>query len=689
MEELSVSGNAPASLRHLYWPTGGRVFSSPQNLSSVLSTLGPQLASITLGPAHSYVLSSTYDFSSMQLLETLDMETQVVDSLVMSGLSALPNLKRFRLIVGDPIGLDTFPALQEATFLREESAYIAVTESWKYWKVPPTLVSLFIEFPSFNIYYGEYVTFAFDPNSIVPTSLKRLDVRFWSPYNLTELVLPPALEKFTMDGATTMYPFYWEQPLPTSLRHLELSAVSNWILPHSPSDCINLETLEFPSGGPYDQDPEVQSIPPLAKLTKLKTFKLSAGYQAPGIIESWLCDSLSNTLAGDPTDYGLRLETFEVSAGGSGDPFLQVFNRTCFATLGSYSNITTFRLNIANYEERLNITHSLPGGPSIREIVLRNGRGLAIDSWESVMLKWPNLRVLDFGGVLFNADPQDPAEFPGQEIVDVLDSSPLVCGRSGAPLDCINWSDTLGTFKMNLTSLTGTIPATFFEGLPNLANLSLADTQVNGSFPISNLYNVEYVDISYTYIDSFPLDIEWTNKRQQNQIRFLKLKTLNMDNTAITQWPTDDAFMSMNNLKYVSFRSTLGSSRTRVPQFWAVHPTLEHFDAASSNFEGTIPNLITSPNLKAIPLGDSGACGALPELYTRLDLDFVDMSYAGFRGTIPSSWSQFLAAKISLDLSHSFLEGDIPDNFIALPRATCVPYSPWGREIRQIILLSI
>ncbi|KAG6700404.1 hypothetical protein I3842_08G110900 [Carya illinoinensis] len=357
------------------------------------------------------------------------------------------------------------------------------------------------------------------------------------------------------------------------------------------------------------------------------------------------------------------------------------------------------------------ISCSLDNSSSLFKLQYLQNLNLAYNNFSSSEIpseinKLSNLVYLNLSNACFQG--QIPITISHLKGLVSLDLSTDVYYYSFLKLDNPN----LNMLVENLSKLTELYLDALSFSLPNLRVLSLSDCYLSGPFDpsLANLESLSVIDISDNNL-SAPIPDFFADFRNLTTLIFSGSSLNGKFPEKIFQIPTLQMIDLSNNDQLEGFLPEFpsnGSLQTlflgetnfsgslpygEIPKSMANLTKLFHLDMSWNRFNGSIPSLIMSKNLKTIDLCNNNLTGQISS--TRwvdlLNLETLDLSYNSLEGSIPVSFfslpslqnlylqnnrfsgqvDEFSTAPSyllsDLHLSHNNLEGQIPMSVFKLP----------------------
>ncbi|URD84973.1 LRR receptor-like serine threonine-protein kinase [Musa troglodytarum] len=273
---------------------------------------------------------------------------------------------------------------------------------------------------------------------------------------------------------------------------------------------------------------------------------------------------------------------------------------------------------------------------------------------------------------------------------------------SGSFPDWLGNIKNLKSLDLSSNSLCGSVPASI-GNLSLLQHLSLGSNDLNGTISkddLANLSSLEYLDISYNFIElnksddwippfqlqSLSMDFcqigptpqfpQWL--RTQTTLRQLQLSSAGIKDMFFDRLPSSLEYL---DLSYNSLHGSLPASLGNLSM-------LRSLDLGSNNLNEAFPNWLPS-GLRYLYLSDNKITGEVPQFFPKLkylylsnnsfsgnlspritntmpSLQWFDLSMNNMSGEIPFSYWKTSSNLLLLDLSSNKLVGGVPDSLCNL-----------------------
>ncbi|URD84982.1 LRR receptor-like serine threonine-protein kinase [Musa troglodytarum] len=255
--------------------------------------------------------------------------------------------------------------------------------------------------------------------------------------------------------------------------------------------------------------------------------------------------------------------------------------------------------------------------------------------------KLTSLKALDLSGTqLSGSFPDWLGNIKNLKSLDL--SSNSLCGSVPASIGNLSL---LQHLSLGSNDLNGTISKGIGQ-LKSLVDLDLHENSLSLSEDdLANLSSLEYLDISYNFIELNKSD-DW--------IPPFQLQSLSMDFCQIGPTP------QFPQLKYL-YLSNNSFSGNLSPRITNTMPSLQWFDLSMNNMSGEIPfSYCQLRNLEGLQLYENNLSRVIPNCWkTSSNLLLLDLSSNKLVGGVPDSLCNLQMLE-SLHLSHNNLSGQIP-----------------------------
>ncbi|URD84980.1 LRR receptor-like serine threonine-protein kinase [Musa troglodytarum] len=226
---------------------------------------------------------------------------------------------------------------------------------------------------------------------------------------------------------------------------------------------------------------------------------------------------------------------------------------------------------------------------------------------------------------------------------------------SGSFPDWLGNIKNLKSLDLSSNSLCGSVPASI-GNLSLLQHLSLGSNDLNGTISkddLANLSSLEYLDISYNFIELNKSD-DW--------IPPFQLQSLSMDFCQIGPTPQFPQWLrTQTTLRQLQ----LSSAGIKDMFFDRLPSSLEYLDLSYNSLHGSLPaSLGNLSMLRSLDLSDNKITGEVPQFFPKLK--YLYLSNNSFSGNLSPRITNTMPSLQWFDLSMNNMSGEIPFSYCQL-----------------------
>ncbi|URD84987.1 LRR receptor-like serine threonine-protein kinase [Musa troglodytarum] len=225
---------------------------------------------------------------------------------------------------------------------------------------------------------------------------------------------------------------------------------------------------------------------------------------------------------------------------------------------------------------------------------------------------------------------------------------------SGSFPDWLGNIKNLKSLDLSSNSLCGSVPASI-GNLSLLQHLSLGSNDLNGTISkddLANLSSLEYLDISYNFIELNKSD-DW--------IPPFQLQSLSMDFCQIGPTPQFPQWLrTQTTLRQLQ----LSSAGIKDMFFDRLPSSLEYLDLSYNSLHGSLPASLGNLCLRYLYLSDNKITGEVPQFFPKLK--YLYLSNNSFSGNLSPRITNTMPSLQWFDLSMNNMSGEIPFSYCQL-----------------------